>query len=728
MPRRKLRWTLPEEEALKSGVNKYGTGKWKNIMTDPEFGPCLVSRTNVDLKDKWRNIIGESSYRPKFKVVPTTTYSKTPSKSGFCNPADVEVYTEVKRQGKGADCVPSLIEIIDCFENSRKPDAGDEVNSGDESTMANTGASEGLVKISSKRSRGEMSVMMDNSCNGSLGASTKRNGSRYPIEVLVAAIESIDSHDLVRVSEEPTADTLVPDNPKENKLAGPNFVRKRSRDRHLQDYAIQKKAVKKFKSSMMVDLSNLETLMMAVNYVTKNDDDEVPTINRQIRKTVDGVVRDDAVSPVCLAACGSNGSSGDNLDTLADFIDIDIQICETLPLQSKADVAKKKRELSRKQIPRSWGVAASPDKESGLDVHANKSFFSSPNATENITKSYRKSGGGELNPLVNRVNPCMSKLPAKEKETHCSVDTEEKLSEVVLVNKSVSVSSGINLVLDDMSANSAENQSLGIRKLMSFELSILPERNILISDQSLGIKKLTSFNLDIPQGGNTDISVIKSSKVCSGCNEKVFSCINNDQRAHNRTAQQRAYTEKSCKEQCMLMSNAHVGNMRGCENQHTSDMTYKQQRLQKNFYWRERRQRLDAEAEAYILKDRQRQQSFLLQHSFMMQRSSTSSQQLQAPPAIWNQHVKRECQLLGHDTSVKVFSNGCTSYNEKGFAQTVCDRRAGQRAIQQRRRASMSAEKSAKKIEEHLCLLKRLRTRFFGQSDVGLGPISKLQV
>ncbi|KAI3835743.1 hypothetical protein MKW92_033206 [Papaver armeniacum] len=579
IPRRKLKWTLPEEEALKSGVNKHGAGKWKTIVTDPEFGPYLVSRTNVDLKDKWRNMSGESSYRPKVKLVPTTTFSKTPSKSAICNPADVEVYTEAKRQGKRADCVPAVIEIIDCFEDSRKQDACDE------STVSDTGASEGSVEISSSnRSRDEISGMMGNSCNGSLGASAKINGSLYPIDVLVAAIESIDSHDLVRVSEEPTADILVPDNPKENKLAVPNFLKKRFRERPPQNYAIQKKAGKKFKSSTMVDSRNFETLMMAVNYVSKNDNDE----------------------------------------------------------------------------------------------------------------------------------------PAEEKETHSLLGKAEKQSEAVLANKSVAVSSGIHQVLDDMSANSAQDRSLRIRKLSSFELSILPEGNTLVSDQSLGIKKLTSFKLGTLQEGNTDISIRKSSKVCSSYN-KGFTRRNSDQ--------QRAYmsAEKSCREQCRLMANSHGGNMRGCENRQTSNMTSEQQRLQKNFCWRERRKRLDAEAEAYILKDRRRQHSFLLQHS------SISSQTLQAPPAITGQHVKSECQVLGLDTSVKISSNGFPSYNEKGFAQTVCDRSASQKATQQRRRASVSAKKSAKKLEEHQCLLKRLRRRFLGQNDVCLGQMhrqttSKLQV
>ncbi|GAY50099.1 hypothetical protein WN944_021376 [Citrus x changshan-huyou] len=52
----KQKWTAEEEAALKAGVRKHGTGKWRTILSDPEFSAILHSRSNVDLKDKWRNI------------------------------------------------------------------------------------------------------------------------------------------------------------------------------------------------------------------------------------------------------------------------------------------------------------------------------------------------------------------------------------------------------------------------------------------------------------------------------------------------------------------------------------------------------------------------------------------------------------------------------------------------------------------------------------------------
>ncbi|KAK1362774.1 MYB transcription factor [Heracleum sosnowskyi] len=56
MGNHKQKWTAEEEEALKAGVKKHGMGKWKTILVDPEFATPLTHRSNIDLKDKWRNL------------------------------------------------------------------------------------------------------------------------------------------------------------------------------------------------------------------------------------------------------------------------------------------------------------------------------------------------------------------------------------------------------------------------------------------------------------------------------------------------------------------------------------------------------------------------------------------------------------------------------------------------------------------------------------------------
>lgn len=67
MGNQKLKWTNEEEDALIAGIETHGPGKWKAILLDPQFGPLLTSRSNIDLKDKWRNMnVNNISQVPKF--------------------------------------------------------------------------------------------------------------------------------------------------------------------------------------------------------------------------------------------------------------------------------------------------------------------------------------------------------------------------------------------------------------------------------------------------------------------------------------------------------------------------------------------------------------------------------------------------------------------------------------------------------------------------------------
>jgi len=67
----KQRWTSEEEAALRTGVAKHGVGNWRTILNDPELSSTLRYRSNVDLKDKWRNMnvtVTASSSRDKARA------------------------------------------------------------------------------------------------------------------------------------------------------------------------------------------------------------------------------------------------------------------------------------------------------------------------------------------------------------------------------------------------------------------------------------------------------------------------------------------------------------------------------------------------------------------------------------------------------------------------------------------------------------------------------------
>ncbi|XP_047152043.1 telomere repeat-binding factor 4-like isoform X2 [Vigna umbellata] len=109
MGNQKQKWTQDEEDALIAGVEKHGPGKWKNILKDPQFAPFLTSRSNIDLKDKWRNLSVSNGSQgskdkprvPKLKALPpppssttSTTTTATPQNAASAPqnvPSDVTV-------------------------------------------------------------------------------------------------------------------------------------------------------------------------------------------------------------------------------------------------------------------------------------------------------------------------------------------------------------------------------------------------------------------------------------------------------------------------------------------------------------------------------------------------------------------------------------------------------------------------------------------------------------
>ncbi|CAH2064582.1 unnamed protein product [Thlaspi arvense] len=124
----KQKWTSDEETALKAGVLKHGTGKWRTILSDPEFGSVLKSRSNVDLKDKWRNISVTALFGSRRKA--KLAHKRTPS-SGANQDADNTTALTIVALANGPTSPPPVpFEgpftsedkiIFEAITNSKKP-------------------------------------------------------------------------------------------------------------------------------------------------------------------------------------------------------------------------------------------------------------------------------------------------------------------------------------------------------------------------------------------------------------------------------------------------------------------------------------------------------------------------------------------------------------------------------------------------------------------------------
>ena len=81
--RKRVPWTEEQVEALKSGVDKYGgeENRWARILEDKEFRGKLGGRSNVDLKDKWRNLglPSPTKSQPSKYLKPSSEASKAKS-------------------------------------------------------------------------------------------------------------------------------------------------------------------------------------------------------------------------------------------------------------------------------------------------------------------------------------------------------------------------------------------------------------------------------------------------------------------------------------------------------------------------------------------------------------------------------------------------------------------------------------------------------------------------
>ncbi|KAJ3671106.1 hypothetical protein LUZ60_008532 [Juncus effusus] len=138
----KQKWTAEEESALKAGVARHGTGKWRNILKDPDFCMILRFRSNIDLKDKWRNMnvtAGGWGSRERLKSAIRKSkriYKNKSESEEDSNPLAVSTELEEQDSGNSVICAtdPMLIEsgysrektrldslILDAIRNLNEP-------------------------------------------------------------------------------------------------------------------------------------------------------------------------------------------------------------------------------------------------------------------------------------------------------------------------------------------------------------------------------------------------------------------------------------------------------------------------------------------------------------------------------------------------------------------------------------------------------------------------------
>ncbi|XVE73179.1 hypothetical protein DITRI_Ditri11bG0096500 [Diplodiscus trichospermus] len=377
----------------------------------------------------------------------------------FCNHADVEAFTEekkqsllIKRQGKGADFVRAVQEIIDSYEKSKKPDQVDNYNPADRVTQVKCGNSVDSSALKDLTDNCEATVEFQLETSNSV---TNRKDPSLATEVAQAEAEVDGLCEKETVSEQPPDTILV----KETPVVTTYSSRKRSGGLRLLKSVAQQKAppVRRARTSARVESARFQNFMMSSNDVRTACDVSTNVSQngslrrtKRVRKSTEASESDDVDSSVLVSngSIDDNGSEiatvdsdavslnegstmdssckPDNSETFIECLEGGVKLSKGLDFQIKALVIKKKRKPIRKRVNNdSTGPPARMDAEADLDSGMNNTRKNLQNTCENLKERYSKDDGDEHLPLVKRARVRMSKLSAAD-EFNSSSPTEEK--------------------------------------------------------------------------------------------------------------------------------------------------------------------------------------------------------------------------------------------------------------------------------------------------------------
>ncbi|GLU03495.1 hypothetical protein SLE2022_206910 [Rubroshorea leprosula] len=387
----------------------------------------------------------------------------------FCNPADVEPFTEekkqsllVKRQGRSADFVRAVQEIIDCYEKLKKQKQADDSNSGDVVALANGGNSVDSSGLKDLNDTSEAMLDLKNS-----NSITDGNDPSLPTKDTPAGAKMDDLCDKESVPVQP-ADHLLA---KEKPILTTYSSRKGSGGLRSNKSAGQWKApsVQRTRNSLRLESSRFRNSMVSSNDGGKNPGNELSKVSqdgsfrrsKRIKKSPDASPLDDVDASLFV----SNGSSDDNdseiatvesdtvsfnegstsdsgckvehLKSVLGCLDADLELSKVLDFQIKS-IVKKKRKQNRK---RAADDPAESQARGEVEMHDTRQ--TSQNTSDDSNVNYTKEDGDEHLPLVKRARVRMGKLSSAD-ESNCVSRAEENPFNEIAVNSLKQISPSTN--------------------------------------------------------------------------------------------------------------------------------------------------------------------------------------------------------------------------------------------------------------------------------------------
>lgn len=376
------------------------------------------------------------------------------SHRAFCNPADVEAFTEekkesllVKRHGKGSDFVRAVHEIVDCYEKLKKEEQVNCQSINEQDLISENNNTEPLTKSFSKN---EAPSKASQSLRRTVCSSAAQDVNAKPGEA--AAVIEDDLQAIEMLSKEVTSGSMAVETGTVNTyLTRGSKARKSSMQR-------LRPSSRRTRSSSRIDANILHNLMTTSRSYSKNtvcdganaSREGSARRNKRLRKSPD-VDRHEVDSPDLVSNCSLEGDDSEILtadsDTLSlnegstvesdckttlpesvkELCQLNVELSHRLEFQANAVINKKKRKPSRKRpTSDTTEFAVKSNEKIASDSDIAKIELNMLSDHERSTERCSRDDGDEHLPLVKRARVRMGRSSSVGEGLETSQDTEEK--------------------------------------------------------------------------------------------------------------------------------------------------------------------------------------------------------------------------------------------------------------------------------------------------------------
>ncbi|GMH20492.1 hypothetical protein Nepgr_022333 [Nepenthes gracilis] len=426
----------------------------------------------VSEPEKW-------GYSPDWRKV--LVYFFGTDQIAFCNPADVEAFTEekkqsllVKRHGKSSDFIRAVREIVDCYDKLKEQNQVHEL--GPHNPVESTAVGNSDLKNAAISPR-----TLKSSLNPS-NTATENNESSSAVE------DPAVSRKVVTCQETGAPNDRADDFSVLDVTLPRTCIRKKSGRMQTQRFVTQTTlAIRRSRSSVKLNSCMIQNDMMPSNDSSNGVGNEVTTASgdgfvsssKQNMESPDEYIFVEQ-SPVCNSIgtlednChetnlpesdnihNNEGRAMDNNYKLGRS-EVPIECCEDLELSKRLDLEIKTVILRKKRKPGRKRVAidvvesvAIPDQEVNLDTLVDASYHNSHNGG-NPTERFSKDDGDEHLPLAKRARVRMGKPLFAEEKPDILIKSEVKSSVAISDNVIGQISTSLDCEDENLQGKNAIN-------------------------------------------------------------------------------------------------------------------------------------------------------------------------------------------------------------------------------------------------------------------------------